>query len=215
MDLLDSKGISWRYYTAGEGSIWTAPNSILHLRMGPDWSENVVLNPPQVLTDIANRQLPSVSWVIPTGAYSDHSGGNEGTGPSWVASIVNAIGSSSYWSNTVILVTWDDWGGWYDHVAPKVINSYEYGFRVPLIVISAYAKRGYVSHVNHDFGSILKYVEKVFGLPTLGYADSLSDDLTDCFDYSQARKKFQTIQAPHGSDYFLNDKRAADDPDDE
>jgi phospholipase C len=128
---------------------------------------------------------------------------------------VNAIGHSPYWPNTVILVTWDDWGGWYDHVAPTIINSYEYGFRVPLIIISAYAKRGYVSHVHHDFGSILKFVEEVFRLPSLGYADSWADDLSDCFDYTQPFKRFRTIQAPHGPDYFLNDKRPAEDPDDE
>src|SRR5437868_10602121 len=67
-------------------------------------------------------QLPAVSWVIPTGQASDHPGNNNGTGPSWVASIVNAIGGSSYWSNTAVIITWDDWGGWYDHVPPpKVI----------------------------------------------------------------------------------------------
>ena len=83
-----------------------------------------------------------------------------------MASIVNAIGNSPYWSNTAIFITWDDWGGWYDHVPPhSIINSYEYGFRVPLIVVSPYAKPGYVSHVTHDFGSILKFIEQNFGLP--------------------------------------------------
>ena len=86
-------------------------------------------------------------------------------GPSWVASIVNAIGQSQYWDNTVILITWDDWGGWYDHVAPNIYNSYEYGFRVPLIVVSPFARQGYVSHVTHDFGSILHFIEEVYNLP--------------------------------------------------
>jgi len=95
---------------------------------------------------------------------SDHAGSVTTTGgPSWVAAIVNAIGKSPYWANTAILITWDDWGGWYDHVAPpKVVtdgtswgSGYVYGFRVPLIVISRYAKAAYISHVNHDFGSIL------------------------------------------------------------
>ena len=83
---------------------------------------------------------------MPSGRSSDHPGINDGSGPSWVAPIVNAIGNSQYWSNTVIFITWDDWGGWYDHVAPTVINSYEYGFRVPLIVVSPFAKQGYISH---------------------------------------------------------------------
>jgi phospholipase C len=211
-DLLDNAGVSWRYYAPSAGSLWTGPNAIQHLRFGPDWNNDVVLNPPQVLTDIANGQLANVSWVIPTGQESDHAGGNQGLGPSWVASIVNAIGNSQYWNNTVIFITWDDWGGWYDHVAPTVINSYEYGFRVPLIVVSPFARQGYVSHVTHDFGSILKFIEEVYRLPSLGYADAMADDLSDCFDFNR-RNRFQTIPAPHGAQYFLNDKTPPGDPD--
>jgi len=130
LDLLDSHGISWRYYAPSPGSIWTAPNAIQHLRCGSDW-QNVIIPQSKVLTDIANGQLAQVTWVIPDGRASDHPRQNEGSGPSWVASVVNAIGNSAYWANTAILITWDDWGGWYDHVAPPILNSYEYGFRVP------------------------------------------------------------------------------------
>ncbi len=113
------------------------------------------------------------------------------------------------------MVTWDDWGGWYDHVAPPIKNSYEYGFRVPLIVVSAYAKPAYVSHVTHDFGSLLKFTEKVFDLPTLGYADQDADDLSDCFDFNQVARRFQKIKAPVDANYFLNDPTPPTDPDDE
>jgi phospholipase C len=238
-DLLESKGVSWRYYTsAGAGSIWTAPNAIQHMCgpnapppngtmcTGADWTNNVVQptaqNPVPVLTDIANSQLPAVSWVIPDGSASDHALINDGSGPSWVAAIVNAIGNSPYWSNTAIFITWDDWGGWYDHVAPKVVNDgvswgsgYVYGFRVPMIVVSPYAKAAYISHVPHDFGSILKYIEGNFGLPSLGYADAPADDLSDCFSYSQTPIPFQTIAAPLSARHFLNDKRPPTDPDDD
>jgi len=213
-DLLDNAGVSWRYYTPLAGSIWTGPNAIQHLRFGSDWNNDVVLNSAQVLTDIANGQLANVSWVIPTGQESDHPGGGQGLGPSWVASIVNAIGSSQYWNNTAIFITWDDWGGWYDHVAPTVINSYEYGFRVPLIVVSPFAKQGYVSHVTHDFGSILKFIEGVYHLPSLGYADAMADDLSDCFDFHK-HNRFRKIPAPHDAKYFLNDKTPPEDPDDD
>jgi phospholipase C len=132
-DLLDAKTITWRYYAPSAGSIWTAPNAIQHICRpatvsgnltctGPDWSGSVVIPQTQVLNDIANSQLAQVSWVIPDGAASDHARSNDGSGPSWVAAIVNAIGNSSYWANTAIIITWDDWGGWYDHVPPKVIN---------------------------------------------------------------------------------------------
>jgi phospholipase C len=212
VDLLDNAGVSWRYYAPSAGSIWTGPNAIQHLRFGSDWANDVVLRPAQVLTDIAHGQLANVTWVIPTGQESDHPAGNSGLGPSWVASVVNAIGQSQYWDNTVIFITWDDWGGWYDHVAPNVINSYEYGFRVPLIVVSPFARQGYVSHVTHDFGSILKFIEETYHLPSLGYADAFADDLSDCFDFHR-HNVFQKIPAPYDANYFVNDKTPPEDPD--
>ncbi len=213
-DLLDNAEISWRYYAPTAGSLWTGPNAIEHLRNGPDWA-NVIYPQTKVLSDIASGDLAGVTWVIPTSQDSDHAGSNNGTGPSWVASVVNAIGGSPYWSNTAIIITWDDWGGWYDHVAPPILNSYEYGFRVPLIVVSPYAKPAYVSHVTHDFGSILKFIEQTFNLPSLGYADAPADNLSDCFNFSQTPIPFQTIAAPLNGEYFLNDKRPPTDPDDD
>ncbi len=238
-DLLQAANIAWRYYAPSAGSIWTAPNAIQHMCgpnaappnatacTGSDWTNNVVLattqNPAPVLTDIAKGQLATVSWVIPNGLESDHAASNDGSGPSWVSSIVNAIGNSSYWSNTAIIITWDDWGGWYDHVPPPQVLvdceqwgcGYVYGFRVPLIVVSPYAKQAYVSHVDHDFGSILKFIEQTFNLPSLGYADAPADDLSDCFNFTQTPTPFQTIAAPLNEDYFLNDKRPPTDPDDD
>jgi phospholipase C len=235
-DELNNKGISWRYYTPSAGSLWTGPNAIQHMCgpnvpppnatacTGSDWTNSVVIPETQVLTDISSGKLAQVSWVIPTGANSDHAGSIGSTGgPSWVASIVNAIGTSSYWANTAIIITWDDWGGWYDHVPPPSIvndgkswgSGYVYGFRVPLIVVSPYAKAGYISHVNHDFGSILNLVEKTFSLPSLGYADARADDLSDCFDFNQAPISFQTINAQFNAAHFLNDKSPRIDPDDD
>lgn len=232
-DLVEASGGTWRYYAPSAGSIWTAPDAIEHICQqqsvngtltceGPEWTANVIIPQKQVLTDIANGQLAQVTWVIPTGLSSDHAGINDGSGPSWVASVVNAIGNSPFWSTTAIIITWDDWGGWYDHVAPKVINDgtswgsgYVYGFRVPLIVMSPYAKAGYISHVNHDFGSILKFVETTFNLPSLGYADASADDLSDCFNFSQTPITFQTIAAALKAAYFINDKRPTTDPDDD
>lgn len=236
-DELKSAGINWLYYTPTAGSIWTAPNAIQHMCgpnspppnatacVGSDWVNNVVLDETRILTDISTGQLAQVSWVIPRGYNSDHAGSVSNTGgPSWVASVVNAIGSSPYWANTAIVITWDDWGGWYDHVPPfKVVNDgmswgsgYVYGFRVPLIVVSPYARTQYISHQTHDFGSILKFVETVFGLPSLGYADAYApDDLSDCFNFAQAPLVFRTISAPMQAQDFLNDKRLKTDPDDD
>ena len=230
-DLLNAGNISWKYYAPQAGSIWTAPDAIQHMCVpsgasgaiactGSDWTNHVVIEGSgnQIVLDIAAGQLSAVSWVIPNGKASDHAGNTQDLGPSWVASIVNAIGMSPYWADTAIIVTWDDWGGWYDHVPPpQVRNSYEYGLRVPLIVISPYAKPAYISHVNHDFGSILKFTEKVFSLgeidPAVGYADARADDLSDCFDFTQTPLTFNPIAAPVGANYFLNDKSPPTAPD--
>jgi phospholipase C len=231
-DLLEAASLSWRYYTPSIWAIWDAPAAIQHICgaqtdsqgttcAGTDFTNHVVLNQAQVLTDIADHQLQDVSWVIPSGAASDHPQATDGSGPSWVAAVVNAIGSSPYWADTVIFITWDDWGGWYDHVPPpKVLVNceqwgcgYVYGFRVPLIVVSAYTKTGYISHVQHDFGSILKFVETTFNLPTLGYADVPADDFGDCFNFDQTPLTFHTISAPLNAQHFLNDKTPPTNPD--
>jgi phospholipase C len=136
---------------------------------------------------------------------------------------VNAIGNSSYWSNTAIIITWDDWGGWYDHVAPPqvLVNcaqwgcGYVYGFRVPLIVVSPYANAASISHTPHHFGSILRFIEESFGLPSLGYADAHADDLSDCFNFNQTPLKFRAIPAAVSGEQFLNDRRPPTDPDDD
>lgn len=213
-DLLDAAGLTWRYYAPNAANQWTAPNAIYHICepgqkrgpacLGSDFQNDVILNPPQVLDDIASGNLANVSWVIPAGAYSDHAGGNNGLGPAWVASIVNAIGNSPYWSNTAVLITWDDWGGFYDHVPPPSppqngwCVSYCYGFRVPLMVVSASTPQGYVDNVYHDFGSILRFVENNWNLGLIGtgmYADAYADDLSEFFQGGQARP-FAAIKAP-------------------
>jgi phospholipase C len=233
-DLLDAKGLSWHYYSPLAGFIWTAPNSINHLCQAQtvngrlsctsqEWKENVVIGRARALADISDGKLSNVTWVIPSGESSDHAAYNNGSGPSWVAQVVNAIGNSPFWNSTAIFITWDDWGGWYDHVPPPAVLKdcsrwgcgYVYGFRVPLIVVSPYAKSGYISHVQHDFGSILKFVEENFDLGSLGYADVPADDLSDCFDFNQIPLKFHTIPAPLDASYFLDDTRPPTPPDDD
>ncbi len=213
-DLLDQHGVSWRYYQPQLGAgLWHAPDALTHIRNGPDYA-NVHTPNTAIITDIAANALPAVSWVIPTSAASDHPLSTDGSGPEYVAAIVNAIGNSSYWNNTVIFVTWDDWGGWYDHVKPQQFNAAELGFRVPLIVISPFAKAGYVSHVQHEFGSLLKFTEQNFGLGSLGYTDARADDLSDCFNFAQSPIAFRTIAATRRASYFLHlppDERNPDD----
>jgi phospholipase C len=214
MQLLEAKSLSWRYYQGDGGpGLWNAPDAVLPVFRSGQFSTDVIAPPPQVLKDVANGSLADVVWVTPQALYSDHARATNGSGPSWVAAVVNAIGKSAYWKDTAIFVTWDDWGGWYDHVVPPHYNSYELGFRVPLIVISPYAKNHYVSHAQHEFGSILKFTEEVFGLPSLHTTDERADDLFDCFDFSKSPGKFEPIPAPYSPKYFsnLHDTRNPDD----
>ncbi|MBV8530545.1 MAG: hypothetical protein JO104_04455 [Candidatus Eremiobacteraeota bacterium] len=214
--LLEAKGLTWHYYQAHLGAgLWNAPDAIRRVRYGSHFSTDVVGPPSQVLYDVKHGTLANVVWVTPTAEASDHAGVTDGTGPSWVASVVNTIGESQYWDSTAVLVTWDDWGGWYDHVKPLQYNSYELGFRVPLIVISAYAKKAYVSHRRHEFGSLLKFTEKALGLKSLGTTDARADDLADCFNFAGKPRRFTPIASRLGPDYFLRQPVSARDPDDD
>jgi phospholipase C len=206
MNEMDAAGVSWKYYQANQGpGLWNAVDAISSIWSNkPEMAANVITPSSQVLTDVANGQLADVVWVIPARAASDHPQVTDGSGPSWVASIVNAIGKSQYWNNTAIFITWDDWGGFYDHVAPTVYNSFELGFRVPLIVVSPYAKPGYVSHVQHEFGSILKFIEEDFSLPSLGTTDKRADDLLDCFTFTKQPLRFKRIPAKYPPSYFFH-----------
>lgn len=236
-DLLPS-AVSWRYYTPSAGSIWTAPNAIQHICVstGPGgtcegfaWQNNVDLTPAHVLSDISSCHLRSLTWVIPTGANSDHANVNDGGGPSWVAAIVNAIGNSNscdgntgYWKNTAILITWDDWGGWYDHEPPTILtypqSDYQYGFRVPLLFVSAYTPAGYINNERHDFGSILRFVEHNFTIEegSLHFADArANNDLSGFYDFNRVPRLYQIVAAKKSAKFFLKDKRPPTDPDDD
>jgi phospholipase C len=203
-DLLDGQGVSWKYYQEGLGAGgWHAPDAISHIRYGADY-QYVVTPPEKILYDIHHHKLPGVAWVMPADYYhSDHSGNRSTAGPSWVAAVVNAVGQTAYWKSTAILIVWDDWGGWYDHVPPQQFNAYELCFRVPLVIVSAYAKRGasregYISHVQYEFGSILAFAEETFGISkgSLGSTDVRANDLSDAFDFTQQPRPFAVISAP-------------------
>jgi len=216
MDHVTAAGLTWHYYQAHGGhGLWIAPDALRDIRYGSLYQTDVVYPEHRVLGDIIHSRLANVVWITPTKAASDHAGVNDGSGPAWVASVVNAIGASSYWNNTAIFVTWDDWGGWFDHVKPPQYNSYELGFRVPLIVVSPYAKAQYVSHKRHEFGSILKFIEETFGLASLGTTDVRADDLSDCFDFRGPARTFNVIPAKPAASYFLHLPPSNGDPDDD
>jgi phospholipase C len=220
-DLLDAAKITWRYYVPpfgyDGGQMWNAFDGISAVRHSSEWPTNsmkftcngscVSWPNSNVLCDIkgiaggkcptpktGTPELPAVTWVIPTNEESDHADG-QGTdlGPDWVASVVNAIGESKYWDSTAIVIFWDDWGGLYDHVKPPQLDYAGLGFRVPFIIVSPYAKKGYVTHTQYEFGSVLKFIESTFALPSLGTTDKRANNITDSFDFSQQPRAFVPI----------------------
>ncbi|MEO6982590.1 MAG: alkaline phosphatase family protein [Edaphobacter sp.] len=215
-DLLDAKHITWRYYAPGSTDgffIISAFQAIRHIRYGKDWTTHVISPETKVLTDIKNGELAQVTWVVPSWAHSDHPGsGNEG--PDWVASITNAIGASRFWNSTAIFIAWDDWGGWYDHVDPPQIDQMGLGFRVPLLVVSPYARRGYISHVTHESSGFLTYIERNFGLPSLGARDAIADDFFDCFDYTQKPQSYMQVHTVRTPEMLIREKPSGP-PDDD
>jgi phospholipase C len=206
-DLLDAKAISWKYYQppfkTSNGKLLSAFDAIYAVRYGSEWSTNVVTPQTAIFADITAGTLPNVSWVIPDQADSDHPGDGSDTGPQWVASIVNAIGESSLWDSTAIVIVWDDWGGLYDNDPPKQVAYGGLGFRVPAIVVSPYAKAGYISKTNYEFGSILRYVEDNWNLGRLKTSDTRAASIIDCFDYSQTPITFEPIESSLKKEYFI------------
>ncbi|MFY9720162.1 MAG: alkaline phosphatase family protein [Candidatus Cybelea sp.] len=198
-DELDTAGVSWRYYTANisaDGGLWNAYQAIKHIYNKHDWKTDVVTPQTKFFSDVHKNRLPAVSWITPTCENSDHAGCNSNTGPMWVASLVNAIGESPYWKSSAIFIFWDDPGGWYDHVPPHKVDYDGLGYRVPLLIISPYAKDGFVSNVHYEHGSLLRFVEDRFGLPRLAASDKrATSPEADCFDFNQPPRKFVPIQS--------------------
>jgi phospholipase C len=205
-DVLRSAGVSWRYYVPSQ-EIWGFAN-IKNVRYSSEWTTNTIFPQTKALTDPLSGDLAAVTWVTSSGRDSDHQGSNSDTGPSWVAGVVNAVGESKYWNSTAIVVLWDEWGGWYDHVSPPQLDFRGLGMRVPLIVISPYAKTHYVSHVRYEYGSLLKFIEETFNLPAIGpayegYTDTRANSLNDAFDFTQKPRGFTMIPAPYPPSFFL------------
>jgi phospholipase C len=218
-DELDKAGLSWAYYAvqySGYVGIWSAYQAIKHIYFGNDWKKDIISPPSQFLNDVANGNLRTVSWVTPTWPNSDHGGSGSNTGPSWVTSVVNAVGQSKYWDSSAIFIFWDDYGGWYDSQPPRYVDYDGLGLRLPMLIISPYAKKDHVSHVHYEHGSILRFVEDTFGLGRLTASDKRAKSpAKDCFDFTKPPRAFVPIQAPHGIDYFKRQPLDTHIPDEE
>jgi phospholipase C len=187
-DSLTQAHLSWRSYAAPPsdfGYIWSTFDAIKPLRASPQWSDDV-RDERTFEADARAGRLPAFSWVTPRAVESMHPPAPVCPGENWVVSKINAVMQGPDWNSTMIVLTWDDWGGYYDHVAPPAAPVGSYGLRVPLLVISPYARRGTVSHTFYTFESVLKTAETLWGLPPLTSADRTAHTLLDTLDVKQA-----------------------------
>lgn len=215
-NVLDTAGIPWRFYIKRQlnGGLYSPFEALSYVRYGSDWDKDIVAPENTVLLDIPRGQLAPVTWVIPRRNDSDLPGTFSDKGPSWVTAIVNEIGKSKFWDSTAIVITWDEWGGWYDNAPPPQLDYRGLGIRVPCLIISPYAKKGssgagYVSHTQYEWGSMLKFIEEVYGLPEIGpasqgYTDSRSASLSDSFDFTQPPRPFKPFKAKYPRSYFIH-----------
>ena len=214
--------VSWRYYVVNgsepdcedPNAITCAPvkqNPATHSKWNPLPYFDTVKNNKQLgniqsvaefYTAAKNGNLPAVSWVVPSQDVSEHPPGRVSDGVAYVTSLVNAVMRGPDWNSTAIFLSWDDWGGFYDHVVPPIVDANGYGLRVPGIVISPYAKKGYIDHQTLSFDAYLKFIEDDFlggqrldpatdgrpDLPTLTVRENVPilGDLTADFDFTQA-----------------------------
>ncbi|HEY2475257.1 MAG TPA: alkaline phosphatase family protein [Candidatus Cybelea sp.] len=211
-NVLDAGSISWKIYATKvvDGGMWEPFEAIKYTRYGPDWRTSIIAPQTKVLTDPGDGKLASVTWVTPSHADSDHPGNASDRGPSWVASVVNAIGQSSYWSSSAIVIVWDDWGGFYDNAKPPQLDYRGLGFRVPCLIISPYAKQGYVDDTQYEWGSILSFIEEVYGLPKIGppsemYTDTRATPLDNAFNFTQKPRAFVKINPKYSVERFLHE----------
>jgi phospholipase C len=199
-DNLVNSSVSWKYYD------FALPNYTAATSMGTQFGlaytyENPLAGRAQsyaamtnshfqprstFLSDARNGTLPQLSWLMPSASFSDHPGGNLSFGENWVATVVNLIESSPNWNSTVLFIAWDDFGGFYDHVAPPITDAYGDGFRVPLLAIGPWVKKGYVDNQTTDFGAILHLMEASTGLPCVGARDCHAPLLLKMFDFNRS-----------------------------
>jgi len=179
-DLLAAAGISWKYYIDGGGIF----SIIRHIRNSPTWPQNQGTTA-QFLADAQNGNLPAVSWLIPPFENSEHPPSSICAGENQTTAFVNAVMQGPAWNSSVIFVTYDDFGGFYDHVPPPQLDQQGLGPRVPLLIISPFAKPGYISHTLYEHSSLVKFVETLYQLRNLTARDAAANNLLDSFDFRQ------------------------------
>ena len=187
-DLLMEEDIPWAYYSATNmqnGYLWSAFDAIRHIREDEQVWQSHVFPVDDVVEHISGGYLPPVTWITPRFELSEHPEYSFCHGENWTTEVVNSIMESPMWQDTAIFITWDDYGGFYDHVAPPQVDGFGFGIRVPLMVISPYAREGFVTHELGEFSSVLRFVEDNWGLTQLTDRDRDATPLLSAFDFTQ------------------------------
>jgi phospholipase C len=199
-DRLEEKGISWKFYvqnydptinlrTSTEEvaprpqTVWVPLLNYARYLDSPELSAHIV-HLDEYFDDLAQGTLPAVSFIVPSGA-SEHPPGSVQSGQRFVKNLITQLMRSTSWDTSAFVWTYDDWGGWYDHVAPPQVDEFGYGFRVPTLLISPYAKRAYVDSTTLDFTSLLRFIEDNWGLEPLAERDAKADSIASGFDFQQ------------------------------
>lgn len=201
-EILTEHGISWKYYDlpapenatlaqAIEGKCrgcnpfdyWNPLMAKNATYTDRDFSSSVVPRI-QFFWDVANGTLPQVSWIIPSPPISDHPPANITLGMWWITYVADTIMKSKYWYDTVLIVLWDDYGGFFDTVKPPNVDNYGLSFRCPALIISAYSKSGFLDHTIYSFESVLRFIEWRFNLPFLSERDKNANNILNAFDLS-------------------------------
>ena len=204
-DRLEERGISWKFYVqnydpginyrtahliSGNRAsqiIWVPVLNMARFLDDPELSSHIV-DLSEYFTDLENGTLPAVAYIAPAGA-SEHPPGSIRSGQKFVKSLIQALMRSSAWDSSAFLVTYDDWGGWYDHVLPPQVDEHGYGMRVPAFMVSAYARRGHIDSTVLDFTSVLKFIEENWNIEPLAERDASANNLVSAFNFTQAPRE--------------------------
>lgn len=189
---LSRRSIDWASYSADPyeaGYIWQGYSAIEDVYGNKELWDEHIWPVDDLLRDVEASALPSVTWVTPRFQLSDHPPFSTKHAHNWVTDVVNAIMRSEMWESTAIFITWDEWGGLYDHVQPPKIDEVDLGFRVPMLVISPYARRGYVDDAFAEFSAPLRFIAENWGLPLLSPRIRRSHDFEHVFDFSKPPRR--------------------------
>jgi phospholipase C len=208
-DRLQDAGVSWKFYvqnydpainfrTPGTGDraaqiVWVPILNISRFLDDPELSQRIVPLE-EYFTDLRNGTLPAVAYMVPSGA-SEHPPGSIQAGERFVRTLLTALMRSSAWERSAFVWTYDDWGGWYDHVPPPIVDEFGYGFRAPALLVSPYAKRGHIDSTTLDFTSILRFIQHNWQLEPLAERDANANNLLSAFDFDAAPRRAVLLPA--------------------